>query len=133
MADEFRWLFQEPSMVTWTTDQEYRLTASFGGSQIHLASATEREHVLWAIELLRQQPPPLVHNMFDMMRARIAAQGREDTFSGSVRLTASQRSYVASALVEAYIGGAVTGPGVNRGKWHADLCEALIGPLRLER
>lgn len=128
-----RWLIGNPRVMTWTTDREYRLVGDLGESMIHLAAMDEREHAMWAVAMMKQQPPPVIHNMFDMMRAGIELQGREDMFSGMVRLTASQRSYVASALTDAYLSGAVAGPSLNRGKWHADVAEALLGPLQLER
>lgn len=128
-----RWLIGNPRVMTWTTDKEYRLVGDLGESVVHLAAADEREHVLWAVAMMKQQPPPVIRNMFDVMRAGIDLQGREDTFSGMVRLTASQRSYVAGALTEAYLSGSVAGPSINRGKWHADVAEAVLGPLRLER
>lgn len=126
-------LLSEPQVVTWTTDQEYRVVVGGGPSLIAIASCDDREEARWLVEQIRQQPPSTIRNMFDMMRAGIRLQGREDTFAGHVRLTASQRSYVAGALAEAYMGNSVAGPSADRGKWHADLCEALLGPLRLER
>jgi hypothetical protein len=126
-------LLSEPQVVTWTTNEEYRVVVGGGPSLIAIASCDEYEEAHWLAEQMRQQPSPIIRNMFDMMRAGIKLQGREDTFAGHVRLTASQRAYVAGALAEAYMGGAVAAPSTNRLKWHADIAEAVLGPLRLER
>lgn len=125
-------LLVEPRVIVWATDREYRVVAD-GPDPLHLASCEDREEGRWLVEQMRQQQPEAIRNMFDMMRAGIRLLGREDMFAGHVRLTASQRSYVASALTEAYLSGSVEGPSRNRLKWHAELSEALLGPLRLER